>query len=213
MGRGRGPGEPAVSGAGRVVLVLGGARSGKSAYGETLAARAAGPVWYVATAGPPRPDDPAMQARIVEHQLRRQAGWHTLEAMTAIATALEELTAATASPPGAVLVDDLGMLVTHHLLALSGDAHPSRETVRMLDDILAAEIDALITAQRRGGWLLVVVSPEVGLGVIPPTPLGRAFQDGIGRANQRLATYADEAFLVAAGLPLRLKPPCDHLRG
>lgn len=198
---------------GRVVLVLGGARSGKSAYGEALAARTEGPVWYVATAGPPRSDDPEMQARIVEHQLRRPAGWRTVEAMTGIATALEELTATTGSVPSTVLLDDLGMLVTHHLLALSGDAHPTRDTVRVLDDILAAEIDALITAQRRGGWLLVVVSPEVGLGVIPPTPLGRAFQDGIGRANQRLAAYAGEAFLVAAGLPLRLKPSNDPLGG
>ncbi|MCC7369226.1 MAG: bifunctional adenosylcobinamide kinase/adenosylcobinamide-phosphate guanylyltransferase [Chloroflexi bacterium] len=198
---------------GRVVLVLGGARSGKSAFGEKLAARVAGPVWYVATAGPPRPDDPAMQARIAEHRQRRPAGWHTVEVVMTIATVLEERTAATGGALGAVLVDDLGLLATHHLLALSGDADPTRETVRLLDDILAVEIDALIASQRRGGWLLIVVSPEVGSGVIPPTPLGRAFQDGIGRANQRLAAYADEAFLVTAGLPLRLKPPCEHLRG
>jgi adenosylcobinamide kinase/adenosylcobinamide-phosphate guanylyltransferase len=194
-----------------VTLVLGGARSGKSAFAEQSAAEGVGPVWYVATAGPPRADDPEMQARIREHQQRRPVNWRTVEATTDIALALHAESAATGVVPGTVLLDDLGLLVTHHLLALSGDADPTRETARQLDAALADEIDAMLAAQQADGWQLIVVSPEVGLGIVPATPLGRVFRDGIGRANQRLAARADSVFLLVAGLPLRLKPPCEHL--
>lgn len=194
----------------QVVLVLGGARSGKSAFAERLAAAGQGPVWYVATAEPARPDDPEMLVRIREHQQRRPADWRTVEAARDVAQAVTTV-AAREGRPGTVLLDDLGLLVTNHLLALSGDADPTRETASRLDEVLTAEIDALIVAQRAGGWQLIVVSPEVGLGVVPATPLGRVFRDAIGRANQQLAARAESVFLLAAGLPLRLKPPCEHL--
>jgi adenosyl cobinamide kinase/adenosyl cobinamide phosphate guanylyltransferase len=193
-----------------LTLVLGGTRSGKSDFAEQLAAADRESVWYVATAAPPAPADPEMQARIREHQQRRPATWRTVEATRDIGPTITALATA-ASVPGTVLLDDVGLLVTNHLLALSGDADPTRDTARQLDAVLAAEIDALVAAQQAGGWHLIVVSPEVGLGVVPATALGRVFRDAIGRVNQRLAAHADNAFLLVAGLPLRLKPPCEHL--
>jgi len=190
-----------------LTLVLGGARSGKSAFAERLAAVGPEPVWYVATA---QAGDAEMHARIREHQQRRPASWRTVEATQNVADMLQTLTAAGESP-ATILLDDLGLLVTNHLLALCGDADPTRETSRQLDAVLIAEIDALVAAQRTGGWHLIVVAPEVGLGLVPATPLGRVFRDAIGRANQRLAARAQNVFLLVAGLTLRLKPPCEHL--
>lgn len=195
------------AGPAHVTLVLGGARSGKSAFAEQLAAAGPEPVWYVATA---QAGDQEMQARIREHQQRRPAGWRTIEATTEVGQTVRARTAA-GDAPGTVLLDDLGLLVTNHLLALSGDVDPTRETARRLDTVLVAEIDALVSAQQAGGWQLVVVTPEVGLGLVPATALGRVFRDAIGRANQRLAARAESVFLLVAGLPLRLKPPCEHL--
>ena len=193
-----------------ITLVLGGARSGKSAFAETLAAAGRQPVWYVATAEPAQPDDPEMQDRIREHQQRRPAGWRTVEAARNVGQTVAALVTSGESP-GTVLLDDLGLLVTNHLLTLAGDEDPTHETARQLDAALTSEIDTLMAAQRAGGWQLIVVVPEVGLGVVPATPLGRVFRDALGRANQQLAARAESVFLIVARLPLRLKPPCEHL--
>ena len=152
-----------------------------------------------------------MQSRIREHQQRRPAAWRTVEASREVGQTLRQLAAEGAGPPGTVLLDDLGLLVSNRLLALCGDADPTRETARQLDAELTAELDELIATQQAGGWGLIVVTQEVGQGIVPVTPLGRVFRDTLGRANQQLAARADEVFLLVAGLPLRLKPPCEHL--
>jgi adenosylcobinamide kinase / adenosylcobinamide-phosphate guanylyltransferase len=108
--------------------------------------------------------------------------------------------------PGTVLLDDLGLLATNRLLELCGDADPTVATAKALDAALSAEIDALRAAQAAGGWDLIVVTNEVGLGIVPATPLGRVFRDALGRANQGLAAAADEVYLLVAGIPLRMKP-------
>src|SRR5207253_9292248 len=128
------------------------------------------PVWYVATSAPARPDDLEMQARIREHQRRRPASWRTVEATRDVGALLHGLAATSGTVPGTVLLDDLGLLVTNHLLVLSGDADPTRETARQLDAALAAEIAALSAAQQASGWQLIIVTPEVGLGIVPATP-------------------------------------------
>jgi adenosylcobinamide kinase / adenosylcobinamide-phosphate guanylyltransferase len=148
---------------------------------------------------------------VAEHQARRPAGWRTVETDRQIGATLTELAAASQTQPSTVLVDDLGLLASNHLLALAGSTEPTRETARHLDAVLASEIDALVSAQQAGRWSLIVVTQEVGSGIVPTTPLGRFFRDGLGRANQRLAAAADNVFLLVAGLPLRLKPPCEHL--
>jgi len=107
------------------------------------------------------------------------------------------------------LLDDLGLLVTNRLLDLCGASEPTRETGAALDLLLVAEIDGLRAAQAAGGWDLIVVTNEVGLGIVPATPLGRVFRDALGRANQALAAAADEVVLLVAGIPVRIKPAPD----
>ena len=188
----------------RLTLVTGGARSGKSQFAEGLARQGRAPVLYLATA---EVLDDEMRARVQEHQARRPAEWRTLEARTEVGRALAGIPDA----PGTVLLDDLGLLVTNRLLDLCGPIDPTAETARLLDAALAREIDDLDRARAAGGWDLIVVTNEVGLGIVPATPLGRVFRDAIGRANQVLAERADAVYLLVAGLPLRIKPACEHL--
>jgi adenosylcobinamide kinase/adenosylcobinamide-phosphate guanylyltransferase len=187
-----------------LTLVTGGARSGKSRFAEQLAEQGCAPVLYLATA---EVLDDEMRDRVQAHQARRPSTWQTLEARTEVGPAVAGLD----QVPGTVLLDDLGLLVTNHLLDLSGPADPTTETGRLLDDVLSREIDALTAAQMAGGWDLIVVTNEVGLGIVPATPLGRVFRDVLGRANQLLAARADAVYLLVAGLPLRIKPAPDAL--
>ncbi|MCC6177334.1 MAG: bifunctional adenosylcobinamide kinase/adenosylcobinamide-phosphate guanylyltransferase [Chloroflexi bacterium] len=182
----------------RVVLVSGGARSGKSRFAERLLAHARD-VAYVATA---EAGDDEMRARIEEHRRSRPSQWRTIEATTRIATALDTV------QTGAVLLEDLSILVSNHLLALIGKAGPTVATAHVLDATIADELSALLTLQQARGFDLVVVTNEVGLGIVPSTPLGRIFRDALGRANQAIAARAEVVYLLVAGIPLRLKPGC-----
>ncbi|WP_433562060.1 nicotinate-nucleotide--dimethylbenzimidazole phosphoribosyltransferase [Nocardia sp. CA-151230] len=167
-------------------LVLGGARSGKSAYAEQLVASEA--VRYVATAVAD-PADADFAERIAAHRARRPANWTIVEG---------DAVAALAEATPVTLVDDLGTWLTARL-----DARAAWESPR---GIVAPDIDALVTAVAGYGQRLIIVSPEVGLGVIPATASGRLFRDEIGTLNQRLAEVCDEVFLVVAGQPMRIKP-------
>jgi adenosylcobinamide kinase/adenosylcobinamide-phosphate guanylyltransferase len=176
-----------------LTLVLGGIRSGKSRLAERLAAQVGGDaVVYLATA---TASDAEMAARIAHHQARRPAIWRTIEAPVGMAAALQSL----ASVPRAVLLEDLGLLLSNLLLAADADT-PWVE----VETALAAELDALLAWRVASDAHLIIVSNEVGLAPVPLTPLGRAFADILGRANQRLAAVADQAYLVVAGLPLDL---------
>ena len=166
----------------RLVLVLGGARSGKSRHAEALVERHPPPWRYIATA---QALDAEMTARIAEHRARRPAGWLTTDAPLDLAGALA------ATPDGQpVLIDCLTLWLTN--LLLSG-ADPEPEASRL----------AAALAAPRGPWF--AVANEVGLGIVPDNPLARRFRDAAGRLNQTVAAAADEVLLVAAGLPLRLK--------
>ena len=162
-----------------ITLVLGGARSGKSAVAEALAARLPPPVTFVAT-GVASDDD--MAARIAVHRRRRPAAWSTVEAGGELAVAVEAL------PDGTVLIDTLGTWVAAH-----ADLQPD------VDALLAA------LAARRGDT--VVVSDEVGLGVHPSTEVGRRFRDVLGTVNAAVADAAGEVLLVVAGRVLPLIRP------
>ena len=161
-----------------ITLVLGGARSGKSAVAEALAARSPAPVTYLATTTADPADDD-MQARIAGHRARRPAAWATLEVAPARLGAVLETTT------GTVLVDSLGGWVAS-ATGLAVDAHH-------LAGALAA---------RRGDS--VVVSEEVGMGVHPSSEVGRRFRDVLGEVNQVVGAVADEVLLVVAGRVLRL---------
>jgi adenosylcobinamide kinase/adenosylcobinamide-phosphate guanylyltransferase len=182
-----------------LILILGGARAGKSALAEELAASYGPHVLYVATA---EIKDNEMRARVQTHRARRPDTWTTLEAAADVGGALlaEELAA------DAVLVDCITLLVTNRVLAYGGDQEvldPAAEEAA--DAAVSAEIEALLKAHARLGLPMVVVSNEVGLGLVPPYPLGRLYRDVLGRANQRLAAAADRVYLVVAGLPVTLK--------
>lgn len=183
----------------RLTLLLGGARSGKSRQAVALAQATGGPVVFLAT-GSAR--DEEMADRIARHQEVRPPGWRTIERSRELGTAIGRLEAGTT-----VLLDSLGDLVTDYLLAgeaaAGGALLPAR--VEALDSELSAEIDNLLQAYRAARLHLIVVSNEVGLGLVPPYPLGRHFRDLLGRANQRLAAAADAVYLMIAGLPLDLK--------
>ncbi|MBV9659806.1 MAG: bifunctional adenosylcobinamide kinase/adenosylcobinamide-phosphate guanylyltransferase [Acidimicrobiales bacterium] len=161
-----------------ITLVLGGARSGKSAFAEKLAGASGHTVNYIATgvAG----DDADFAARIAAHRARRPAAWQTVEAGTDLAGALR-----TVPSDGAVLIDSLGTWVA---------AHPAFR-------VDTTELTACLT-QRSGPT--VVVSEEVGLGVHPSTELGGRFRDQLGYVNQAVSAIAQVAFLVVAGRALRL---------
>ena len=166
----------------RLTLVLGGARSGKSAYAERLIEALPPPWLYVATA---EAWDDEMRARIVQHRARRPAGWETREAPRDLAGLLAG--PATGRP---VLVDCLTLWLTNVLLA-------------ELD--LAAETATLVEACARHPGPLVLVSNEVGLSIVPDNALARRFRDEAGRLHQRLAALADRVVLTVAGLPLVVK--------
>ena len=182
-----------------LTLVTGGARSGKSTFADGLIAAGPTPVVYVATA---TVDDDEMRARVEHHRRRRPADWRTLEAPAGIGPTLAELT----PRPGSVLLEDVGLLVSNLLFRVSGGAEPTAQTGDQLDAAIADELDALEWAQRAGGWRLVVVTNEVGQGLVPSTAVGRLFRDALGRANQALAARADAVYLLVAGLPLPVKP-------
>jgi adenosylcobinamide kinase / adenosylcobinamide-phosphate guanylyltransferase len=182
-----------------LILVTGGARSGKSGFAEQLATERRGPVLYVATA---RVEDEEMRARVEEHRRRRPPEWRTLERPGGIGRALARYRAGV----GTVLLEDVALLVANLLFEVTDGGEPDATTAERLDEAVRDEIGALLAAQAAGGWDLVVVTNEVGWGIVPATPIGRIFRDALGRANQRLAARAHTVFLLVAGVPLRIKP-------
>lgn len=185
-----------------VTLILGGARSGKSAWAEEVAAASGRPVIYLATAAA---GDAEMAERIAAHQAARPSGWRTVEAPLDPAGAIR-----TAARPGdIVLVDCLTLWVSNRLLAgiapygevedLPVAAWPA------LEGPLLVDTQALLDAGRAAGAALVLVSNEVGLGLVPPYPLGRRYRDLLGRVNQVVARQADRVVLMIAGLPVDLR--------
>ncbi|MFO1106285.1 MAG: bifunctional adenosylcobinamide kinase/adenosylcobinamide-phosphate guanylyltransferase [Amaricoccus sp.] len=165
-----------------LTLVLGGARSGKSRHAEALAGGFAGPRFYIATA---EALDAEMADRIARHRLDRGPEWRTIEAPHALAAAFG------AVPDGAVMVIDCLTLWLSNRLLAGADLEAETTT-------LTAAL-----ARRRGPW--IVVSNEVGFGIVPDNALARRFRDAAGRLNQAVAAEADRVFLVVAGLPLALK--------
>ena len=172
------------------ILVLGGARSGKSGYAESLLS-AQDAVEYIATAMPDA-DDADWSARIARHRERRPAHWSTRET--------SDLVTAFAERGPAALVDSVTAW-----LAATMDAVGMWQGAPSAGADLGVAVDALVTAWSTTIRDVVAVSDEIGLGVVPETASGRAFRDALGLLNQGLAAAADEVYLVTAGLPLRLK--------
>ena len=174
-----------------LILALGGTRSGKSRFGlaTTRGLADGGRAWYLATA---TAGDPELDDRIRRHRAERPAGWGTIDVGADLASAV----AATA-PAEPILIDGL----TLWLATLLGDGTPAIDPI--LDGPVAAAYASI--ASRPGP--AVVVSDEVGLGIVPMHPNARVYRDLVGIAHQRLAAQADEAYLFVAGLPVTLKGP------
>ncbi len=183
----------------QLTLILGGARSGKTRHALKLAAERAANVLYLATA---QVGDAEMAARIAAHRAERPAHWRTLEAPCGVGQALtQHLSHLEASDlPQVIVLDCLTLLASNVIVPL-----PEPISEASAQAALEAEIDALLAAYAAGAAAWLVISNEVGLGIVPAYPLGRVYRDALGRANQRLAEAADEVLLMVAGLPLRLK--------
>lgn len=179
---------------GELTLVLGGARSGKSSHAERLAAQSGGPVLYVATA---EALDPEMSDRIAAHRENRPQDWRTLEAPRNLASRIK----AELDGVQVILIDCLTLLANNLFSASEGE-----EFYRQAEQELLTEVEALIELTEHSDCEWIVVSNEVGLGLVPANPLGRAYRDALGRANQRIAAGADRVSLMVAGLAVEVKP-------
>lgn len=172
-------------------LVLGGIRSGKSRWAEQALAESLSPgqaARYLAS-DPAGQDDPDWARRVAQHRGRRPAHWSTVETDD-IATELRQ------SPATPTLVDDLGGWLTCTM-----DRHQA-----WADGSVAAPVQEMVDAVGEFGSTLVLVSPEVGLTVVPATASGRRFADELGSLNQRVAAVCDRVVLVVAGQPVSIKP-------
>ncbi|PLC41336.1 bifunctional adenosylcobinamide kinase/adenosylcobinamide-phosphate guanylyltransferase [Ralstonia pickettii] len=182
----------------RLTLVLGGARSGKSHHAEQLALQCAGPVTYVATAGD---GDEEMQLRVALHRARRPANWGLVEEPVHLAEALYTH----AQHGGCVLVDCMTLWLNNLLFS---EHHEYPETGLVTPpEAWTTEIDALLTALPLLPGEVILVSNEIGLGVVPMGAVTRFYVDELGRLNQRLAALADNVHLLVAGIPMVVKGP------
>jgi adenosylcobinamide kinase/adenosylcobinamide-phosphate guanylyltransferase len=175
------------------ILILGGARSGKSRLAVELARKRGGDVLFIATA---EARDGEMRQRIAAHRRNRPTGWKTLEATTHIGVQVTHHI----GKAQAVIIDCITLLVNNVFELYDKKANPSR-----LEKAVEAEIQELLDCITRSEALFIIVSNEVGLGIIPADSASRLYRDLLGRANQALAARADEVCLLVAGIPVAIK--------
>ena len=180
---------------GRLVLILGGARSGKSSYAQSQAEETGKSVTFIATA---QALDEEMSTRIRKHRAERPADWETLELPFDIASQVGQLKS------DVVVVDCLTLLVSNLVMQYAKndlvDEVPFMQAVQKEVEDLIKRIRAL---ERNQDWF--VISNEVGLGLVPPYQMGRVYRDGLGWANQQLAREADQVIFMVAGIPTVIK--------
>ena len=184
----------------KLTFILGGARSGKSTHAEQLAAASGGQVLYIATA---QPIDEEMRTRIAMHQNRRPVSWQTRELSADVGGQLRSA----AREADVVLVDCLTVLVSNLVLKASTDL--DQPDTSEASRLVHAEIEELLQAARESDAHWLIVSNEVGQGLVPPYPVGRVYRDLLGWANQQVAQHADEVIWMVAGIPV----PIGQYRG
>lgn len=179
----------------QLTLVIGGVRSGKSAFAESLVAQRDAPVLYLATG---QVTDDEMAERIRIHRERRPSTWLTLEEPLKLSDALSQALEANTSNP-LILLDSVDVWVANLLLEHEGKDTSAIETIALF------ELEKLLETVRISGTRAVMVSSEAGLSPVSPNRLGRQFQDLLGTVNQKVAFYADAVYLVVAGIPMQIK--------
>src|SRR6266516_2766662 len=186
----------------RLIVILGGARSGKSAFAERLAVSSERSVAFIATA---TVGDDEMRERIARHRASRPKGWHTLEEPLDLARAVRQA----AELADVVLLDCVTLWLGNVLLQASGQHAQDEQgeealhtTSRLFDERALKEIEAMLAVVKSLGLnkTLIVVTNEIGLGIVPAYPLGRLYRDTLGYVNQRLAQVAERVYLMVAGM-------------
>ena len=178
-----------------LTFILGGARSGKSTMAQEMAAKAGGDVLFVATA---EPGDEEMRSRIDAHKRSRPAGWRTLETPTGVASHI----AAEIGTAKTVVIDCITLLVSNVFQAGNW-----AEDAGLQEREVDREIVAIINCIDKHDARFIIVSNEIGLGIVPADPISRIYRDVLGRANRLLAARAEEVLLLVAGIPVTVKAP------
>ncbi|MBM4453283.1 MAG: bifunctional adenosylcobinamide kinase/adenosylcobinamide-phosphate guanylyltransferase [Chloroflexi bacterium] len=174
----------------KCVVILGGARSGKSNFAQDLAKKLSNKVLFVATG---QALDDEMQARIEQHQKDRPKSWRTLETPTNLGTQIEKHV----GNAQVVLIDCLTLLVSN---LLGDDSDYPRAESKVI-----AEINGLIACTCKVNASFIIISNEVGLGIVPENRTARLYRDLLGKANQLLAQYANEVYFLVAGIATQIK--------
>ncbi len=177
----------------KCILILGGARSGKSSFAQILAKEMGEDVLFVATA---EPLDEEMRARIEEHKKGRPKSWQTLEIPLNVGKEI----AKRAEHFPIIILDCLTLFISN-LLTREGEELDSHS----LEEVAMKEIGELIECINKVDATFIVVSNEVGTGLVPNHKIGRAYRDILGKSNQLLAQLADEVYLMVAGIPMKIK--------
>ncbi len=182
---------------GEVILITGGARSGKSRMAEEMAMNSEGVV-YVATA---LPIDDEMRQRIRRHRQRRPSCWTTVEKYRDLGGVIRENVGAEV-----ILVDCITVMITNILMDIEIDWNdPSSSDLERAEGEVMREADGIIGAADGFTGRIILVTNEVGMSLVPEYPLGRVFRDIAGSVNQRLAEACDRVYLMVSGIPLKIK--------
>jgi adenosylcobinamide kinase/adenosylcobinamide-phosphate guanylyltransferase len=177
----------------KITLILGGARSGKSSYAQSLAEDTGKSVTFLATA---QALDEEMSTRIQKHRAERRADWETLEVSLDIASHVQRLKS------DVVILDCMTLLVSNLVMQFVKDDLVEEAPFKLA---VEKEVEGLIAAMRKQEQNWIIISNEVGLGLVPPYQMGRVYRDWLGWANQRLAREADKVILMVAGIPMVIK--------
>ena len=183
------------------ILITGGARSGKSRFAQELALRSGKPVLFVATA---TAGDEEMRERIEEHRRTRPATWSTLEATTHLGSQISQKIGGAR----VVIVDCITLLV-NNIFSQCTDQTGEQIDAPLTEKKVTSEINELVECIEHLDASFIIVTNEVGMGLVPANKVGRLYRDLLGKANQVLAQYVDETYLMVAGMPVKIKPAKD----
>lgn len=185
---------------GKLVLVTGGARSGKSSYAENIMREIQGEILYIATS---IPFDDEMRDRVRKHRERRPENWHTYEGYKNLGSVFQKENINYSG----ILLDCVTIMVTNLLFEKSpeGIENLNQEVINNIEREIIVEVEAFIKASEKSEAKIVLVTNEVGDGIVPENKLARIFRDIAGRVNQYIASRCNEVYLVVCGIPVKIK--------